>query len=61
MVESFQSVVSGRLDKVLSSKLDMSRNQIEHLIKKENVSVNNKKVSKTSYKSKIIKNDRPII
>ena len=37
-----------RLDKFLSSKLNISRNQIEQLIKKEYVTVDNKIISLTS-------------
>lgn len=50
MLNSFPSNLSGRLDKVLSSHLSMSRNQVEQLIKSENVYVNKKPISKTSYK-----------
>ncbi len=41
-----------RLDKFLSETLDESRNQVEQLIKKENVKVDGKLVSKTGYKLK---------
>lgn len=41
---------SGRLDKVLSLKLDVSRNQVEKLIKDGLVCVNDKRVSKPSFK-----------
>lgn len=41
-----------RLDKFLSEILDESRNQVEQLIKKENVKVDGKLVSKTGYKLK---------
>ena len=42
--------VSGRLDKVLSTILDQSRNQIEKLIKENLVHVDGKLVNKPSYK-----------
>lgn len=41
-----------RLDKFLASQIDASRNQIEQLIKKEFVKVNNKTISKTGFKLK---------
>jgi 23S rRNA pseudouridine1911/1915/1917 synthase len=44
---------SGRIDKLLSSSLDQSRNQIEKLIREGLVSVNGKKVNKPSYTLKI--------
>ena len=40
----------GRIDKVLAQELDVSRNQVEKLVKDGLVSVNNKKVTKTSFK-----------
>ena len=45
-----------RLDKFLSSKLNISRNQIEQLIKKEYVTVDNKIISKTGLKLKVDQN-----
>lgn len=42
-----------RLDKFLSNKLEESRNQIEQLIKKEFVKINEKTVTKTGYKLKL--------
>ena len=48
--DSFQSEGSGRLDKILSQTLEVSRNQIEKLIKDGLVSVNGKVVSKPSFK-----------
>jgi len=40
----------GRIDKVLAQELDVSRNQVEKLVKDGLVSVNNKKITKTSFK-----------
>ena len=40
----------GRIDKVLAQELDVSRNQVEKLVKDGLVSVNDKVVTKTSYK-----------
>ncbi len=42
--------IEGRLDKVLSHKLNKSRNQVEKLIKEGLVEVNGKTVCKTSFK-----------
>jgi 23S rRNA pseudouridine1911/1915/1917 synthase len=42
--------VSGRLDKVLSDALNVSRNQVEKLIKEGLVAVGDKKVTKPSFK-----------
>jgi 23S rRNA pseudouridine1911/1915/1917 synthase len=39
-----------RVDKFLSQKMDISRNQIEKLIKTENVNINNKPIKKSGYK-----------
>ncbi len=44
---------SGRLDKLLSSMLNESRNQVEKLILEGLVSVNGKTISKSSYKLSI--------
>ena len=44
---------STRLDKFLSSSLEISRNQIEYFIKNIGVKVNNKDVKKSSFKLKI--------
>ncbi len=41
-----------RLDKFLTSQIEVSRNQIENLIKKEFVKVNNKLIKKTSFRVK---------
>ena len=40
---------AGRIDKILAESLDVSRNQVEKLVKDGLVSVNNKVVTKTSY------------
>lgn len=45
-----------RLDKFLTSKIDASRNQIEQLIKKEFVKIDNKTVNKTGIKLKLGQN-----
>ena len=49
-VESFYPSQSGRLDKVLSTHMGASRNQVEKLIEKELVKVNGKIITKTSQK-----------
>jgi 23S rRNA pseudouridine1911/1915/1917 synthase len=49
-VSLFISTSSGRIDKVLAGELDVSRNQIEKLIKDGLVQVNAKTVNKTSFK-----------
>ncbi|MBN2768739.1 MAG: RluA family pseudouridine synthase [Campylobacterales bacterium] len=49
-VESFYPSQSGRLDKVLSTHMSVSRNQVEKLIEKELVKVNGKVITKTSQK-----------
>ncbi len=48
--DSFLSEGSGRLDKILSQTLEVSRNQVEKLIKEGLVSVNGKQVLKPSFK-----------
>ncbi len=48
--DSFKSEGNGRLDKILSQTLEVSRNQVEKLIKDGLVSVNGKVVSKPSFK-----------
>jgi len=40
----------GRIDKILALELDVSRNQVEKLVKDGLVSVNGKVISKTSFK-----------
>ncbi len=47
---SFQTDKSGRIDKILAQELDVSRNQVEKLVKDGLVSVNGKRVTKTSFK-----------
>ena len=49
-IELIRVEKSGRVDKILASQLDVSRNQVEKLIKDGLVSVNDKKVTKTSFK-----------
>ena len=51
--EEFKVENSGRLDKVLTQYLGKSRNQVEQLIKEALVKVNDKVVTKTSFKLKI--------
>ncbi len=50
MTDKFRSIHSGRLDKILSSELDVSRNQVEKLVKEGWVCVDNKVITKTSFK-----------
>jgi 23S rRNA pseudouridine1911/1915/1917 synthase len=56
MNEEFNAKNSGRLDKVLSQYLNKSRNQVEQLIKEGLVKVNEKTVTKTSFK--VLPDDR---
>ncbi|MDM5262751.1 RluA family pseudouridine synthase [Sulfurovum sp. XTW-4] len=49
-MNQFTATASGRLDKILANQLDVSRNQIEKLIKDGLVSVNSKTITKTSFK-----------
>ncbi len=49
-MESFVAQEAGRLDKILTQHLNQSRNQIEKLIKEALVSVNNRAVTKPSFK-----------
>ncbi len=42
--------IAGRIDKILAAELDVSRNQVEKLVKDGLVSVNDKVITKTSYK-----------
>ena len=51
--KSFIVETIGRLDKVLTNKINQSRNQVEQLIKEGLVSVNDKIVIKTGYKLSI--------
>ena len=46
----FKTTSAGRIDKILAKELDVSRNQVEKLIKDGLVLVNGKGVSKTSFK-----------
>ncbi len=49
-MNQFIATGSGRLDKILANQLDVSRNQIEKLIKDGLVSANGKTITKTSFK-----------
>jgi len=49
-MNKFISVSAGRIDKILASKLDVSRNQVEKLVKDGLVSVDGKTITKTSFK-----------
>ena len=49
-MEQFTATTSGRLDKILAVQLDVSRNQVEKLVKEGLVNVNDKTVTKGSYK-----------
>ncbi|MDQ7085703.1 MAG: RluA family pseudouridine synthase [Sulfurovum sp.] len=49
-MNSFISSSRGRIDKVLAKQLDVSRNQVEKLIRDGLVLVNDKKILKTSFK-----------
>ena len=49
-MNTFKTVTSGRIDKILAQELDVSRNQVEKLVKDGLVSVNGKTISKTSFK-----------
>ena len=49
-MNKFNVKKTGRLDKVLAQELNVSRNQVEKLVKDGLVSVNDKVVTKTSYK-----------
>ncbi|WP_415408323.1 RluA family pseudouridine synthase [Sulfurovum sp. CS9] len=50
MSEQFIAKIAGRIDKILATELDVSRNQVEKLVKDGLVSVNDKAITKTSYK-----------
>ncbi len=52
---TFKVLTSGRIDKIFSAKLEVSRNQVEKLIKDGLVVVNGKIITKTSYK--VVEND----
>jgi len=49
-MNTFKITTSGRIDKILAGELDVSRNQVEKLVKDGLVSVNGKTIKKTSYK-----------
>jgi len=49
-MDQFKAPASGRLDKILATELDISRNQIEKLIKDGLVSINGKTMIKSSFK-----------
>ena len=49
-MHKFITNISGRIDKVLASELDVSRNQVEKLVKDGLVSVNGKIITKNSFK-----------
>ena len=48
--EQFTAKTAGRIDKILATELDVSRNQVEKLVKDGLVSVNDKTIVKTSVK-----------
>lgn len=50
MTDKFTSSSSGRIDKILAMQLDVSRNQVEKLVKDGLVSVDDKVIRKTSFK-----------
>jgi 23S rRNA pseudouridine1911/1915/1917 synthase len=49
-MKKFETKTSGRIDKILAQELDVSRNQVEKLVKDGLVSVNGKSITKTSFK-----------
>ncbi|MBT8349539.1 MAG: RluA family pseudouridine synthase [Sulfurovum sp.] len=49
-MNQFTARESGRLDKILANQLDVSRNQVEKLVKDGHVSVNDKMIIKSSFK-----------
>ena len=49
-MDKFKAPTSGRLDKVLATELDVSRNQVEKLVKDGLVNVNDKTIIKSSFK-----------
>jgi len=49
-MNTFETITQGRIDKILATQLDVSRNQVEKLVKDGLVSVNDKTITKTSYK-----------
>jgi len=52
----FKIKTSGRIDKILAQELNVSRNQVEKLVKDGLVSVNGEPISKTSFK--VIEGDK---
>ena len=46
----FKTKTSGRIDKILAQEIDVSRNQVEKLVKDGQVSVNGKQIYKSSFK-----------
>ena len=54
-MNTFKTTTSNRIDKTLAQELDVSRNQVEKLVKDGLVSVNGKTVTKTSFK--VVEND----
>ncbi|MEA2047869.1 MAG: RluA family pseudouridine synthase [Campylobacterota bacterium] len=49
-MNTFTTTTPGRIDKILAQALDVSRNQVEKLVKDGLVSVNGKSITKTSVK-----------
>ena len=49
-MNTFTTTISGRLDKILAVQLDVSRNQVEKLVKDGFVNVNDKTITKSSFK-----------
>ncbi|WP_373032323.1 RluA family pseudouridine synthase [Sulfurovum sp.] len=49
-MNTFTATISGRLDKILAVQLDVSRNQVEKLVKDGLVNVNDKTIIKSSFK-----------
>ncbi len=49
-MNNFTTATSGRIDKILAKELDVSRNQVEKLVKDGYVFVNDKSITKTSFK-----------
>jgi len=49
-MNTFTATLSGRLDKILAVELDVSRNQVEKLVKDGLVNVNDKTITKGSFK-----------
>jgi 23S rRNA pseudouridine1911/1915/1917 synthase len=49
-MNKFTTEISGRINKVLAQELDVSRNEVEKLVKDGLVSLNGKSITKTSTK-----------